>query len=109
MSLAESGRQPHAREFWQACDKALGAADVLSTGFDQIGAVREAQHRAAARAAREAREARALAAFEQAQLASGAAAGISAVHACPHCGHPVVVLTTLVPQPVPLAVKHHPG
>jgi transcriptional regulator with XRE-family HTH domain len=106
VSLAEIGRQPHAREFWQACDKALGTSDVLTTGFAQIEAVREAQHQAAARVAQEAREARALAAFEQAQQASGATAGVSAVQTCPHCGHPVAVLTTLVPQSASLTVAH---
>ena len=107
VSLAEIGRQCQAREFWQACDKALVTAEgVLTTGFEQIEAVRDAQHRATARAAQQAREARALAAFGQAQQAGGAAAGVSAVQACPYCGHPVVVLTTLVPQPEPLTVAH---
>ena len=60
VSVAEIGRQPHARDFWAACEKALDSGGVLAAGFDQIGAVREAEGRAAACAAQEARaEARA--------------------------------------------------
>jgi transcriptional regulator with XRE-family HTH domain len=106
VSLAEIGRQPHAREFWQACDRALSTGDALTSGFGQTEAVREAQQQAAARVAQETREARALAAFEQAQQAGGSATGVSAVQECPHCGHPVTVLTTLVPQPAPFTVTH---
>ena len=58
VSVAEIGRQPHAREFWAACDKALDSSGVLAVGFDQIEAVHEAEERAAACAAQEAREAR---------------------------------------------------
>src|ERR1035441_404670 len=67
VSVAEIGRQSHAREFWAACDKALDSGGVLVAGFDQIGAVREAEERSAACAAQEAREARALAALAAAQ------------------------------------------
>jgi transcriptional regulator with XRE-family HTH domain len=97
VSLAELGRQSQAREFWAACDKALDAGGALTAGADQIGAVREAQQRAAACAAQEAREARALAAFTAAQDHSGLRAGVSGVQACPHCGGGVTVLTTLIP------------
>jgi transcriptional regulator with XRE-family HTH domain len=59
VSVAEIGRQPHAREFWAACDKALDSGGVLAAGFDQIDAVREAEERAApARRRRHARPAR---------------------------------------------------
>jgi transcriptional regulator with XRE-family HTH domain len=75
VSVAEIGRQPHAREFWAACDKALDSGGVLAAGFDQIGAVREAEERAAACAAQEARETRALAALTAAQHRAGVAAG----------------------------------
>lgn len=109
VSLAEIGRQPHAREFWQACDKALGTGGVLTAGFGQIEAVREAAHRAAARAAQEAREARALAAFEQAQQTNGASAAVNAIQECPHCGQPVTVLTTLVAQPTQSTAGHDHG
>src|SRR5258708_34071623 len=61
VSLAEIGRQSQAREFWQACDKALDAGGALTAGADQIDTVRDAEQRAAACAAQEAREARALA------------------------------------------------
>jgi len=63
VSVAEIGRQPHAREFWAACDRALDSGGVLAAGCDQIDAVREAEERAAACAAQEARETRALAAL----------------------------------------------
>ncbi len=79
VSVAEIGRQPHARDFWAACEKALDSGGVLAAGFDQIGAVREAEERAAACAAQEAREARALAALAAAQLRGGVAAGVTAV------------------------------
>ncbi len=97
--VAEIGRQPHAREFWAACDKALDSGGVLAAGFNQIGAVREAEERAAACAAQEAREARALAALTAAQLRGGVAAGVTAVQPCPHCGCRVAILTTLIEQP----------
>jgi len=104
VSVAEIGRQSHAREFWAACDKALNSGGVLTVGLDQIEAVREAEERAAARAAQEAREARALAAFTAAQHRGGVAAGVTAVQPCPHCGCRVAVLTTLIEQPsVPAA------
>ena len=109
VALAEIGRQPHAREFWQACDKALGSGGALTAGFGQIEAVRQAQQQAAARAAQEAREVSALAAFEQAQQASGASVAVNAVQVCPHCGQPVAVLATLVPHPAPLAAGHDHG
>ncbi len=99
VSVAEIGRQPHAREFWAACDKALDSGGVLAAGFDQIEAVREAEERAAACAAQEKREARALAALTAAQHRDGLASGVSAVQPCPHCGCRVAVLTTLISQP----------
>ncbi len=40
VSVAEIGRQAHAREFWEACDKALDTGGVLTAGVDQIDAVR---------------------------------------------------------------------
>src|ERR1017187_1881611 len=33
MSVAEIGRQPHAREFWAACEKALDSGCVLVAGL----------------------------------------------------------------------------
>jgi DNA-binding XRE family transcriptional regulator len=101
VSLAEIGRQCQAREFWQACDKALDTGGVLTDGADQIGAVREAEQRAAALAAHEARQARALAALEAARQRSGVVAGVTAIQACPHCGSQVMVLTTLIPDTEP--------
>jgi DNA-binding XRE family transcriptional regulator len=97
VSLAEIGRQPHAREFWAACDKALDSGGVLAAGLDQIEAVREAEERAAACAAQEARETRALTAARH--RADATAAGVTAVQPCPHCGCRVAVLTTLIQQP----------
>jgi transcriptional regulator with XRE-family HTH domain len=99
VSVAEIGRQPHARAFWAACDKALDTSGVLTAGFDQIKSVREARERAAACAAQEAREARALATLTSAQHRDGLASGVTAVQPCPHCGCRVAVLTTLVSQP----------
>ena len=99
VSVAEIGRQPHAREFWAACDKALDSGGVLAAGFDQIDAVREAEEHAAACAAQEARETRALAALTAAQHRADVAAGVTAVQPCPHCGSRVAVLTTLIQQP----------
>jgi transcriptional regulator with XRE-family HTH domain len=101
VSLAEIGRQSQAREFWQACDKALDTGGVLAAGADQIDAVRDAQQRAAASAAQEAREARALAALAAARDHSGVRAGVTSVQACPHCGGEVTVLTTLIPETGP--------
>ncbi len=77
VSLAEIGRQSQAREFWEACDKALDTGGVLAAGMDQIDAVRDAEQRAAACAAQEAREARALAALTAAQRHSGVTAGVT--------------------------------
>jgi transcriptional regulator with XRE-family HTH domain len=98
VSLAEIGRQSQAREFWQACDKALDTDGVLADGVDQIDAVRQAEQHAAACAAQEAREARALAALAAARDHSGVTAGVTAVQACPHCGGQITVLTTLIPH-----------
>ena len=100
VSLAEIGRQSQAREFWQACDKALDTGGVLAGGVDQIDAVREAEQHAAACAAQEAREARALMALA-ARDHSGVTAEVTAVQACPHCGGQITVLTTLIPQTTP--------
>jgi DNA-binding XRE family transcriptional regulator len=96
VSMAETGRQSQAREFWQACDKALNTGGALTAGAAQIDAVRDAGQRAAALAAQEAREARALAALATARHHSGVRAEVSAVQACPHCGGQVTVVTTLI-------------
>jgi transcriptional regulator with XRE-family HTH domain len=101
ISMAEIGRQSRAREFWEACDKALDTGGTLTAGADQIDAVRDAEQRAAACAAQEAREARALAALTAAQDHSSVRAGVTAVQACPHCGGEVTVLTTLIPDTGP--------
>lgn len=101
VSLAEIGRQALARQFWDACDQALGTGGALADGTDQIGAVRDAQQRAAALAAQEARQARALAALAAARQRSGVSAGITGLQSCPHCGGEVAVLTTLIPDPAP--------
>jgi hypothetical protein len=98
--MAEIGRQFQAREFWQACDKALDTGGLLAAGADQIDVVREEEQRAAARAAQEAREARALAALGAARDHAGVTAAVTAVQACPHCGGEVTILTTLVPGAV---------
>jgi len=101
ISLAEIGRQSQAREFWQACDKALDTGGTLTAGAGQVDTVREVEQRAAACAAQEAREARALAALAAAGDHSGVRAGVSAVQACPHCGGQVTVVTTLIPETGP--------
>jgi transcriptional regulator with XRE-family HTH domain len=98
VSLAEIGRQQQSREFWEACDKALGTGGVLAGGADQIARVREAEQRAAALAAQEARQARAVAALAVARQRDGLEAGVTAVQPCPHCGGEVTVLTTLIPD-----------
>jgi transcriptional regulator with XRE-family HTH domain len=98
VSVAELGRQAHAREFWEACDKALNAGGVLAAGVDQVDAVRDAEQRAAARAAQEAREALALTALSAARRHGGVTAGVTAVQPCPHCGGEVTVLTTLIAE-----------
>src|SRR5260221_10594213 len=54
---AQIGRQSHAPEISQPCDKALDAGGALTAGADPIDTVPDAQHRAPARAAQEAREA----------------------------------------------------
>lgn len=102
VSLAEIGRQCQAREFWQACDKALNTRGALAAGADQIDTVRGAEQRAAALAAQESREARALAALAAARDHSEVRAGVTAVQACPHCGGEVTVLTTLIPETGPV-------
>jgi transcriptional regulator with XRE-family HTH domain len=109
VSVAEIGRQSQAREFWKACEKALDAGDVLTAGADQIGAVRDAEQRAAASAAQEARQARALAALTAARQHSGVTAGVTAVQPCPHCGHEITVLTTLIPEIAEPAPLRRPG
>jgi DNA-binding XRE family transcriptional regulator len=96
VSLAEIGRQCQAREFWEACDKALDTGGVLAAAVDQIDALRSDLVRAAALAAQEAREARAVAAMATA-AAPHLNAGVAGVQACPHCGGEVTVLATLVP------------
>jgi transcriptional regulator with XRE-family HTH domain len=98
VSLAEIGRQSQAREFWQACDRALDTGGLLSAGADQVSAVREAQEHAAALAAQEARQARALAALAEAGQHSSVTARVTAIQPCPHCGGEVTVLTTFIPQ-----------
>lgn len=99
VSVAEIGRQAHAREFWAACDKALGTGRVLTGGFAQVEAVRGTQQRAAARAAQEVREAQALAALAEARQHGRIETTVTAVQACPRCGQDVIVLTTLIPSP----------
>jgi transcriptional regulator with XRE-family HTH domain len=96
VSLAEIGRQGQAREFWEACDKALATEGVLAAGADHIAAVHDALERAAALAAQEAREARAVAAMAAAGQPR-LSAGVAAVQPCPHCGGEVTVLATLIP------------
>lgn len=100
VSVAEIGRQAHAREFWDACDKALDTGGALAAGFAQIEAVQGELQRAAAQAAQEAREAQALAALAEAQQGSSIEATVTAVQACPNCGQDLTVLTTLVPRPL---------
>jgi transcriptional regulator with XRE-family HTH domain len=105
VSLAEIGRQSQAREFWQACDKALDTGGLLTDGVDQIDVVRQAEQHAAACTAQEAREARALAALAAARDHSGVTAGVTAVQACPHCGGQITILTTLIPQTTPVQAR----
>ena len=99
VSLAEIGRESHARQFWEACDKALDTGGALTAGFDQVGAVREAQQQATARAAQQAREAYALAALTAAQHQGDIATRVTTIQPCPQCQHPITVLTTLIPSP----------
>jgi len=109
VSMAEIGRPSQAREFWQACDKALDTAGVLAAGADQIDAVRDAEQRAAALAAHEARQARALAALAAARH-GGVTAAVTAIQECPHCGGQITVLTTLIPETAPAAASpQQPG
>jgi transcriptional regulator with XRE-family HTH domain len=100
VSMAEIGRACH-REFWEACDKVLDTGGALTTGADQIDAVRDAERRAAARAAHDARQARAMAALATASDHRGVQATAAAVQACPHCGGQVTVLTTLIGETAP--------
>ncbi len=99
VSLAEIGREPHARQFWEACDKALDTGGVLTAGLDQITAVRQALQQATARAAQQAREAHALAALTAAQDQGDLTTRVTTIQSCPQCQHPVTVLTTLIPSP----------
>jgi transcriptional regulator with XRE-family HTH domain len=109
ISVAEIGRQYQAREFWQACDKALDTDGELTAGADQIDAVREAEQRAVALAAQEARQARALAALAAARH-GGVTAAVTAIQACPHCGSQITVLTTFMPDTTPAkAPLQQPG
>jgi transcriptional regulator with XRE-family HTH domain len=102
VSVAEIGRQPHARQFWSSCDTALATGGTLARGHDQIAAVRDAEQRATARAAQEAREARALAAFTAARDHHDITAAVTAIQPCPECGCPVTIMTTLIPgTPLP--------
>jgi transcriptional regulator with XRE-family HTH domain len=108
VSVAEIGRPAHAREFWEACDKALDSGGVLAAGFAQIEAVGDAEQHAAARAAQEAREARALAALSAAGQPGGVTAGVTAVQPCPHCGQEITVLTTLIGETAAPGPLRHP-
>jgi transcriptional regulator with XRE-family HTH domain len=85
VSMAEIGHGYQARQFWEACDKALDTGGALTTGAGQLDAVRDAERRAAARAAQAAPRGH-----------SGARAAIAAVQPCPHCGGQVTVLATLI-------------
>ncbi len=102
VSFAEIGRAKSAREFWRACDTTLNADGALIAGFDQVQAARESEQQAAALAAQTAREARAVAAFEAARQEARFPAA-SGDHECPHCGQPLMVITTVLPRPGPLA------
>jgi transcriptional regulator with XRE-family HTH domain len=99
VSLAEIGRESHTRQFWAACDTALGTRGALAAGFDQITTVRKSQQQATARAAQQAREAHALAALTAAQHHRDIATRVTTIQRCPQCQHPVTVLTTLIPSP----------
>jgi transcriptional regulator with XRE-family HTH domain len=90
VSMAEIGHGYQARQFWEACDKALDTGGALTTGAGQLDAVRDAERRAAARAAQ------ALVALAAPRGHSGARAAIAAVQPCPHCGGQVTVLATLI-------------
>jgi transcriptional regulator with XRE-family HTH domain len=103
VSFAEIGRAKSAREFWQACDRILHADGTLIAGFDQVEAARESEQLAAARLAQAAREARALTAFAAARHEDQNSARVSGGHECPHCGQPLVVITTVLPRPGPSA------
>jgi transcriptional regulator with XRE-family HTH domain len=109
VSVAEIGRQAHAREFWQSCDEALDTGGMLVAGIDQIDAVRDAEQQAAASAAQEARQARALTALATARQRDGVPAGVTAIQACPHCGNHIAVLTTLIPEAASQAAPRHLG
>jgi transcriptional regulator with XRE-family HTH domain len=101
VSMAEIGHGYQARQFWEACDKVLDTGGALTTGADQLDAVRDAERRAAARAVQAAREAQALAPLAAPSDHSGARAAIAAVQPCPHCGGQVTVLATLIGEITP--------
>jgi transcriptional regulator with XRE-family HTH domain len=98
VSMAEIGHGYQARQFWEACDKALDTGGALTTGAGQLDTVRDAERRAAARAAQEARQAQALVAPRD---HSGARAAVAAIQPCPHCGGQVTVLATLIGEITP--------
>jgi transcriptional regulator with XRE-family HTH domain len=101
VSMAEIGHGYQARQFWEACDKALDTGGALTTCAGQHDAVRDAERRAAARAAQEARQAQALAPLAAPRAHNGARAAIAAVQPCPHCGGHVTVLATLIGEITP--------
>jgi transcriptional regulator with XRE-family HTH domain len=101
VSMAEIGHGYQARQFWEACDKALDTGGALTTGADQFDTVRDAERRAAARSAQEARQAQALAPLAAPRDHSGARAAIAAIQPCPHCGGQVTVLATLIGETTP--------
>jgi transcriptional regulator with XRE-family HTH domain len=98
VSMAEIGHGYQARQFWEACDKALDTDGALTTGADQLDTVRDTERRAAAYAAQQARQAQALAA---AGGHSGARAAVAAIQPCPHCGGQVTVVATLIGEITP--------
>ena len=98
VSMAEIGHGYQARQFWEACDKALDTDGALTTGADQLDTVRDTERRAAAYAAQQARQAQAVAA---AGGHSGARAAVAAIQPCPHCGGQVTVVATLIGEITP--------
>jgi len=103
LSDAELGRHHVRRDFWERCQRVLGAGAVLTGRYDQIEAVAAAVRDAAVRGAQALREERA-AAWPAAPAAGGAdpppvPASIMTVQHCPSCHQPVAVITVLATPP----------
>jgi transcriptional regulator with XRE-family HTH domain len=105
LSDAELGRHHVRRDFWERCQRVLGAGGVLTGRYDEVEAVAAAWRAAAVRAAQAAREQRAATGPGTRPPAGNpdspqAPPGIMTVQQCPACHQPLAVITILAAPPL---------